>query len=227
MKTCKHPQCGRPVLGRGLCSRHYQQERRGQPLTVAPQKRGPAPHYDVRDVHGGAPRLNVRVAPEVWAHVQRQAEGARAYLERLVLDDMAGQAPAGMEGPGETGRAYLERRMAEAARAPEPVPPETGKTAPEARAAEVSPHARDRPPAQRRLNGVRVYDASVDDHYEGWCRLVKSKTLHYMAQKRLLCERLAITPSFLRVPSPSLGEKACRDCVQTLVDLRRKGVLAR
>ena len=45
MKTCSQPDCNRPLVARGLCSAHWQRQRRGRPLDspirqLAPGERG-------------------------------------------------------------------------------------------------------------------------------------------------------------------------------------------
>lgn len=55
---------------------------------MEPQKkrgRGRPKVYSEADY--GAPRLTVRVAPDVHDHVTTRPEGARAYLERVVRAD--------------------------------------------------------------------------------------------------------------------------------------------
>lgn len=66
----------------------------------------PACRYRRGEGAGQAPRISVRVTPDVRARILSQTEGARAYLERLVREDLERSeapapdqlAPAGSEG---------------------------------------------------------------------------------------------------------------------------------
>lgn len=76
--VCSHDDCDQDAVAKGLCSKHYQQSRR-----PPPGKRGPAPKYDRRDSSGGAPRLQVRLEPELLDWVQ-QAHGGSAWIRDVV-----------------------------------------------------------------------------------------------------------------------------------------------
>lgn len=41
----------------------------------------------------GAPYLGMRLEPSIYEHVRAQPEGPRAYVERLVTDDIHKQKP--------------------------------------------------------------------------------------------------------------------------------------
>jgi hypothetical protein len=79
MSTCSEPGCDQVVAAKGLCSRHYQQKRRGSSPTG---HRGPAPKYAVRPKHGGAPQLGLRLNPAVMAWVKDH--GGSTWLRALV-----------------------------------------------------------------------------------------------------------------------------------------------
>ncbi len=59
-------------------------------------KRGPKPTYErIAANKDGAPLLAVRLDPPVYEHVKAQGEGPRAYIQRLVTQDMGvDSAPA-------------------------------------------------------------------------------------------------------------------------------------
>lgn len=52
------------------------------------KKRGPKPIYPkYRATQDGAPLLATRVSPEVYEWARSRPEGARPYLERIILED--------------------------------------------------------------------------------------------------------------------------------------------
>ena len=52
-------------------------------------KRGPKPKYErILNNQEGAPMFSTRLDPPVYHHIKAQPEGPRAYVERLVNDDM-------------------------------------------------------------------------------------------------------------------------------------------
>ena len=58
-------------------------------------KRGPKPTYErIGANKDGAPLLSVRLDPPVYEHIKAQPEGPRAYLQRLVGQDMPAPATA-------------------------------------------------------------------------------------------------------------------------------------
>ena len=52
-------------------------------------KRGPKPKYErILNNQEGAPMFSTRLDPPIYHHIKAQPEGPRAYVERLVNDDM-------------------------------------------------------------------------------------------------------------------------------------------
>ena len=52
-------------------------------------KRGPKPKYErILNNQEGAPMFSTRLEPLVYHHIKAQPEGPRAYIERLVNDDI-------------------------------------------------------------------------------------------------------------------------------------------
>ena len=63
-------------------------------------KRVPKPKYErILTNQEGAPMFSTRLDPPIFHHIKAQPEGARAYVERLVTDDMN---RAGISQPGNT-----------------------------------------------------------------------------------------------------------------------------
>ena len=63
-------------------------------------KRGPKPKYErILTNQEGAPMFSTRLDPPIFHHIKAQPEGPRAYVERLVSDDMN---RAGIPQPGNT-----------------------------------------------------------------------------------------------------------------------------
>lgn len=57
-------------------------------MTEEKRGRGRPRKYPKDLANDGAPVLSVRLEPEVYLRVQSRSEGARAYIERLVKEDM-------------------------------------------------------------------------------------------------------------------------------------------
>jgi len=51
------------------------------------KKMGRPKVYDNEEGRRGAPKLTVRLASDVYEHIERQPEGPRPYLERVVRED--------------------------------------------------------------------------------------------------------------------------------------------
>lgn len=63
-------------------------------------KRGPKPKYErILTNQEGAPMFSTRLDPPVYHHIKAQPEGPRAYVERLVNDDISRTATS---EPGNT-----------------------------------------------------------------------------------------------------------------------------
>ena len=74
-KKCSVEGCDGPVMAKGLCSTHYQRQRReglhhGQ---VGRPREYPS---EISDKHHGAPKLTVRLEPELSEWVRGQGGGA-------------------------------------------------------------------------------------------------------------------------------------------------------
>lgn len=55
--------------------------------------RGRPRKYPKEVANDGAPVLSVRLDPVVYLHIQARPEGARAYIEQLVREDLASSGP--------------------------------------------------------------------------------------------------------------------------------------
>jgi hypothetical protein len=92
MNLCTESNCGQAAVGRGLCARHYQQQRRAGSLTPGPSGgRPPAYSEEVRRRWGGAPRLGLRLEPELYDWVQEQ--GGSAWVHQLLQHSFEAPLP--------------------------------------------------------------------------------------------------------------------------------------
>lgn len=75
-KRCSEAGCESEATVRGLCSKHYQRVRRaeGQKPGQVGRPREYAP--EISDKHEGAPKLSVRLEPELHSWVRDQGGGA-------------------------------------------------------------------------------------------------------------------------------------------------------
>lgn len=71
--------------------------------TPTSKKRGRPKQYEGwSNTERGAPRLAVRLSPEVYRLVTERSEGPRAYIERLVTDDnKAAESTSPEDVPGQ------------------------------------------------------------------------------------------------------------------------------
>ena len=82
MGTCIELDCGGPAVGQGLCSKHYKQQQRAGRWPAARAGR-PAQYPEaVRSRHGGAPRLGLRLEPDLYAWVQQR--GGSGWVHQLL-----------------------------------------------------------------------------------------------------------------------------------------------
>lgn len=91
MKTCSEEGCGRAVVARGLCDKHYQRMRRGSTR----DRPGPAPKYSEgqRAKDGGAPTLGVRLDPDLLSWVRQQ--GGSSWVRHVLAQLRAMSVEAG------------------------------------------------------------------------------------------------------------------------------------
>ena len=80
-KQCSEPGCGKKVVARGLCSQHYQQLRRAEGPVKGDVGRPREYPKELSDKHQGAPRLSVRLEPELLEWVRDQ--GGSTWLRHL------------------------------------------------------------------------------------------------------------------------------------------------
>lgn len=71
-ERCSEEGCDRKVFSRGLCSMHYQRQRRTGFTSPAPVGRPRQYDPELSDKHGGAPKMTVRFDPEVYDWVREQ-----------------------------------------------------------------------------------------------------------------------------------------------------------
>ncbi len=57
-------------------------------LKDSDQRRGRKKAYQREDGRAGAPQITLRLSPEVLTRVRTHPDGSRAYVERLVTEDM-------------------------------------------------------------------------------------------------------------------------------------------
>ena len=111
MGTCIELDCTGTAVGQGLCSKHYKQQQRAGSLPAARAGRPTQYPEAVRSLHGGAPRLGLRLEPELYDWVQ--AQGGSSWVHQLLrrtLDASTGalsNPSPGPSGPGEEAAQFL------------------------------------------------------------------------------------------------------------------------
>jgi hypothetical protein len=75
-RLCSEPGCEKAATARGLCSTHYQRQRRAKGQTPGQVGRPREYAPEVSDKHEGAPKLTVRLEPELMEWVRQQGGGA-------------------------------------------------------------------------------------------------------------------------------------------------------
>ena len=75
MATCTYPGCDRGAAASGLCSGHYQQQRRGRALSPLRGRHGQREASPLVRIRG------LRVSPACAVLVEADPEGARMALE--------------------------------------------------------------------------------------------------------------------------------------------------
>ena len=75
-KRCSEPGCDNQATVRGLCSKHYQRQRRAEGQTPGQVGRPREYAPEVSDKHEGAPKITVRLEPELLEWVRQQGGGA-------------------------------------------------------------------------------------------------------------------------------------------------------
>ena len=85
---CSRDDCSEPSVAKGLCNRHYHEEKRR--ARGSSDRIGRPQKYE----GSGAPTITIRVEPDVLGYVTARPEGVRAWLDRVAREDMAREADA-------------------------------------------------------------------------------------------------------------------------------------
>ena len=83
-KKCAEEGCEAEAAVRGLCSKHYQRSRRAEGQTPGQVGRPRAYAPEVSDKHEGAPKLTVRLEPELLSWVREQ--GGSTWLRHAARE---------------------------------------------------------------------------------------------------------------------------------------------
>lgn len=83
-KFCSEPECNNEAAVRGLCTKHYQRKRRAEGQNPGQVGRPRAYAPEVSNKHEGAPKLTVRLEPELLDWVRQQ--GGSTWLRHAARE---------------------------------------------------------------------------------------------------------------------------------------------